>query len=1308
MNVDIAVGSTLGGFRVKRLLGRGAMGAVYLAEDVHLQRKAALKVIATELADDDRFRRRFLLESQLAAGLDHPNIVPIYAAGEDQGVIFLAMKYVEGYNLSELIESLDRVGDERALSLLAQVGDALDSAHGLGLVHRDVKPANILIGTGELEHAYLCDFGLARHASTVASLTGTAIVGTIAYIAPEQIESGAVDARADVYSLGCVLYECLTGVAPFERDGDLQVVFAHLKEPPPLVTQLRPDLPETIDAVLQKALAKAPDDRYSTCSELVAAAGEALAVQPPEIAHSTRRTIPGVRTFLITDIRGYTRYTAEHGDEAAATLASSFAEIVQQVVEEREGRLIELRGDEALVVFDSARQALRSAVELQTRVTEAGLPRGIGVGLDAGEAVPVADGYRGGALNLAARLCSLAGPGEVLASEPVLQLARAVDGIRYGERRVERVKGLAKPVAAVEVLRSDRKVRRWSRQRLRRSVIRTTRRRSVRVGSAATAAGAAVAVVLLVLASGSAARPIAPKSIGFVSPSGKVERQLPVGGTGSLEVDKDTLWFANGDDKTVERIDLRTRKLIHPFFPIQGGINGMAVGFGAAWVVDGTEPVLLKLDPNYGTPQRIPLPVKKQEVDFTAPTEAAVGAGSVWVAEGSKVFRINPKTLRVEHTIDVPQADLLAFGDGSLWVGQSNASSISEIDPAVNEVVRPVKLRGFISSVTVGGGYVWATISPDDTLWKIDENGTVEKSFDFEHGAGPVAYFDGALWVASTGQLQRLDPSSERITTYPVIDRPEDLEAGAGVLYVATGESPPELTPLPDDEVATFSLAEDWLDDTDPAHAYPSPPYRQQFAYATGAQLLNYPDAPAPRGTRLAPEVAAAMPSVSRDGRTYTFHVRPGYRFSPPSNEKVTAQTFKSSIERALSPGFGEDAPGYFVLSDVVGAKAFHDGDAQDISGISVRGNVLRIRLVAPAGDFTTRLSLPFFAAVPIGTPVVNGGLQTPIPSAGPYYLRVRWQDSLVVLERNPNYHGPRPHRLQRIVYDINNTTRRTVAQIESGEADYTADVLGVSTFAAAGPLDRRFGRGASPRLVQTPQLAFRSLVLNTARGPFADARLRRAVNYALNRPALAAVEHELPSAAYLPPGLSGEDSAAYPLKPDLRKAHMLAKGFHGKVVLFACDAPSCTAAARIVRANLAPLGMSVVIKQFDDQYGEWQKPGARYDMVLLGWFYDWPDPYGVLNGFLDAKGFRVPFWPKPMSIPEKYRTELRRVALLRGAARASAYRTLSVKLAREVAPFAMYSTPVLPEFFSSRVGCRIEQPIVGAVDIGALCVKKH
>src|SRR5436305_14164408 len=140
MNVDVAIGSTLAGFRIERLLGRGAMGAVYLAEDVHLRRKVAVKVLAGELADDDRFRRRFLVESQLAASLEHPHIVPIYAAGEADEVLYLAMRYVEGYDLRELIEATERVGDERALRLLGQVAGALDAAHGLGLVHRDVKP----------------------------------------------------------------------------------------------------------------------------------------------------------------------------------------------------------------------------------------------------------------------------------------------------------------------------------------------------------------------------------------------------------------------------------------------------------------------------------------------------------------------------------------------------------------------------------------------------------------------------------------------------------------------------------------------------------------------------------------------------------------------------------------------------------------------------------------------------------------------------------------------------------------------------------------------------------------------------------------------------------------------------------------------------------------------------------------------------------------------------------------------------------------------------------------------------------------
>jgi ABC-type oligopeptide transport system substrate-binding subunit len=320
----------------------------------------------------------------------------------------------------------------------------------------------------------------------------------------------------------------------------------------------------------------------------------------------------------------------------------------------------------------------------------------------------------------------------------------------------------------------------------------------------------------------------------------------------------------------------------------------------------------------------------------------------------------------------------------------------------------------------------------------------------------------------------------------------------------------------------------------------------------------------------------------------------------------------------------------------------------------------------------------------------------------------------LVVLERNPNYRGPRPHRLQRIVYDIGNSTRRTVDRIESGAADYTADALGESTFAAAGPLDARFGRAhptaaTSPRLVQTPQLGFRFLQFNSTRGPFADADRRRAVNYAIDRRTLAAVLHGLPSDAYLPPGLPGASrSSVYPLSPNVSRARELLHGFRGTVVLYACKSPDCTATARIVRANLAQLGISVRVNQFDDPYGEAQKPGSSYDILVSAWFYDWPDPYEVLNIFLDPTGFR-PFWaPQPLRIPASYRRALEQAALLRGQSRVTAYRQLALKLERNVAPFAAYSTPVLPEFFSARIGCRVEQPIIGAVDIGTLCIRKH
>jgi serine/threonine-protein kinase len=254
------------------------MGSVYLAEDTSRGGRVALKVLVRELAEDERFRRRFLRESKLAASLDHPNVVPVVDAGEEGGVLYLAMELVDGADLRELLRQEGRLDPERAIGLLAQVGEALDAAHAAGLVHRDVKPANILVrDEPEEEHAYICDFGLARHLSSASSLTtGRSLVGTIDYVAPEQIEGGQIDGRADVYSLACVLFECLAGARPFDRESELSVVFAHLNEPPPRLSEYRPELPGGFDDVFARALAKVRDERFSTCGELIESARAAL------------------------------------------------------------------------------------------------------------------------------------------------------------------------------------------------------------------------------------------------------------------------------------------------------------------------------------------------------------------------------------------------------------------------------------------------------------------------------------------------------------------------------------------------------------------------------------------------------------------------------------------------------------------------------------------------------------------------------------------------------------------------------------------------------------------------------------------------------------------------------------------------------------------------------------------------------------------------------------------------------------------------------------------------------------------------
>jgi len=268
---DPRIGKVIAGYRIEERVGRGGMGVVYRAEHLNLRRRAAIKIIAPDLAESEGFRERFTREARIAAALQHPNIVTVYDAGEVDGLLYLAMQYIEGFDLSAMLRREGRLRPYRAVDVCRQVAAALDAAHAMGLIHRDVKPANVLI---EGRTAFLTDFGLTKRLDgTHTELTRAGdVVGTIHYVAPEQIEGTQVSARSDVYSLGCLLYHCLSGQVPFARDTDVAVIYAHLSEDPPRLSTVRPELAGGLDAVIAKALDKSPDRRFPTCGDLINAA----------------------------------------------------------------------------------------------------------------------------------------------------------------------------------------------------------------------------------------------------------------------------------------------------------------------------------------------------------------------------------------------------------------------------------------------------------------------------------------------------------------------------------------------------------------------------------------------------------------------------------------------------------------------------------------------------------------------------------------------------------------------------------------------------------------------------------------------------------------------------------------------------------------------------------------------------------------------------------------------------------------------------------------------------------------------------
>ncbi|MDP9342497.1 MAG: serine/threonine protein kinase [Actinomycetota bacterium] len=284
MPSELPVGTEIAGHRIETLIGRGGMGAVYLAEHLRLRRRVALKVLIPDLAQDETFRARFIRESQIAASLDHPNVVTVYDAGEAEGVLYISMRYVDGPNLGKTIREEGPLDPAFAASVIDQVGGALDAAHALGLVHRDVKPANILLsrpGEARTVRAFLTDFGITKRMGAATQFTQTGqLVGTYTYMAPEQIRGDPLDGRTDIYSLGCIVYESLTARPPFGGDSPMELMFSHMNQKAPSVRIRRPELPEAVDRVIERGMAKDREDRYPLASDLSLALREALGLAP--------------------------------------------------------------------------------------------------------------------------------------------------------------------------------------------------------------------------------------------------------------------------------------------------------------------------------------------------------------------------------------------------------------------------------------------------------------------------------------------------------------------------------------------------------------------------------------------------------------------------------------------------------------------------------------------------------------------------------------------------------------------------------------------------------------------------------------------------------------------------------------------------------------------------------------------------------------------------------------------------------------------------------------------------------------------
>jgi branched-chain amino acid transport system substrate-binding protein len=523
-----------------------------------------------------------------------------------------------------------------------------------------------------------------------------------------------------------------------------------------------------------------------------------------------------VRTFLIADVRGYTSFTQAHGDEEAGKLAARFADLARKAVSATGGEVLELRGDEALCVFHSARQALRGAVELQRRFRarengQPAFPLGIGVGLAAGEAVPIEGGYRGGALNLAARLCSLAGPGQIFASEMVTGLAGAVDGLRFVERRRVRVKGIERPVRAIEVVPEVElppvPVAPRPRSRRRAYLL-------MAVGAVVLAAAASAAVLALtrdsdqtIEAVGNAIAAFDGDSVRYTQTFGRTPSTIAIG--------EGAVWVLNADDRTISKVDPETSEVTT--FGTGGITTDLAVGEGAVWIGNGAHPAgplplalvhtasISRLDPDttqvtdtVRLPRFVqnPAAVSSGEDRVLGVSQLAVGAGAVWAINPDRsISRINPDSGEREATIPMKAGSAIAAGDEGVWVLDGETTEVLRIDPRTNEVGERIELATEgLTGLALGAGSVWVTDLGQGLLWRIEPGpDPITRSIDVGFGVTAVAFGGGAVWVTNfvEDELIQVDVETNKVVKrIPLAGTPPSVAVDDEITWVSIAGAP--------------------------------------------------------------------------------------------------------------------------------------------------------------------------------------------------------------------------------------------------------------------------------------------------------------------------------------------------------------------------------------------------------------------------------------------------------------------------------------------------------------------------------------